>query len=187
MIIHIGSINKTKIEAVTTILADYPDFQKTKTALKIKAFTVSSDVAEQPMTLEETIQGAINRAKNAFNQEQGCNYSIGIESGYYTTKLPELNDMYFNTTICAIYDGKEFYIGQTSSYQESTTIMEIIKAEQVDTSEAYKRAGLTTLQKIGNEHGSVSLLTNGRINRMQYTMEAIRMALIKIEKPELYQ
>ena len=73
-IINIGTKNRPKIEALEDLLKDYPILKD----YKVKAVNASSEVAEQPLSLDETIQGAINRAKNSFRD---CDYSVGIESG----------------------------------------------------------------------------------------------------------
>lgn len=77
MIIAVGSTNQAKILAVKEVIGDLPQFSHAQ----VVAFSTSSGVREQPCSLQETIQGAKNRARNAFDQCKSCNYSFGIESG----------------------------------------------------------------------------------------------------------
>ena len=71
MIINIASHNPTKIEALREIIRDY-DNLNLAAVIDVDGF---SRVSEQPITLEETILGAINRAREAFKD---CDYSVGL-------------------------------------------------------------------------------------------------------------
>lgn len=79
MKIAIGTINKVKIQAVEEVVKDYPLFA----GMQIYPVAVPSEISEQPLSLEEIITGAKNRAKNAFAFSAACAYSFGIESGLF--------------------------------------------------------------------------------------------------------
>ena len=51
--------------------------------IEVSSIDVDSGVPDQPFGLDETIKGAINRAKNAFSDE--FDLSVGIESGLMET------------------------------------------------------------------------------------------------------
>ncbi|MFZ3579810.1 DUF84 family protein [Virgibacillus sp. DJP39] len=70
MKITIGSLNKTKIEAVKEV---FPSDQ-------ILSFPAQSSVSPQPFSDEETRLGAINRAKDCISQNQDT-MGIGLEGG----------------------------------------------------------------------------------------------------------
>lgn len=70
MKVVVGSTNRTKIEAVKNIFSN----------CTIIAKEVPSNVSAQPIGDEETLQGAINRAKAAQAQEENC-IGIGLEGG----------------------------------------------------------------------------------------------------------
>jgi non-canonical (house-cleaning) NTP pyrophosphatase len=44
---------------------------------------VESEISEQPLTLEETKLGSINRSKNAFLMCNNADMAIGVEVGYH--------------------------------------------------------------------------------------------------------
>lgn len=50
--------------------------------VSIEDYNVASGVAEQPLTSEETLKGAMNRAQAALNRSQDADYGMGIEVGY---------------------------------------------------------------------------------------------------------
>ena len=56
MVIAIGSTNEAKILAVKEVLQDSIRFSN----VEVMRLVVSSDVSEQPISLQETIQGAKN-------------------------------------------------------------------------------------------------------------------------------
>ena len=118
MKIIVGSTNKAKIEAVAEILKEYPHLA----GAEVFGVSVESGVADQPMSLDETIAGAMNRARNAF---KGCDYSIGLESGLM--KVPNTKSGYMDFGACAIFDGEEFHLGLSSMWEfPDKRIMELI-------------------------------------------------------------
>ena len=59
MNVNVGSKNITKVQAVEEALSDFPEFS----SAKIISVEVDSGVHKQPKNMEQTVQGAINRAK----------------------------------------------------------------------------------------------------------------------------
>jgi len=177
MKIVVGTKNPSKIEALKEILKQYPDFCGSEISNK----EVASGVSHQPLTLEETIEGAMKRAKNCFGN---CDYSVGLESGLM--KVPETKTGYMDTTACAIYDGKNFHLGLSSCFEYPIKVTKYVLENNAELSDAFRDLGLTTKQKIGEEEGIIGVLTKGKYNRKEYTKEAIRTALIHLENKDLY-
>ena len=73
-VVNVGSKNDIKIEAVRRTLRNYPFLNP----FVIRSLEALSGVSHQPMTLQEIVSGAKNRARNSFSS---CDYSFGIESG----------------------------------------------------------------------------------------------------------
>ena len=177
MIIKVGSKNPAKIEAVTEIIQDY-DLLKGATVVGVE---VESGIVEQPLTLEETIQGAMNRAKNAF---QDCAYSFGLESGLFP--VPHTKSGYMDTGVCAIYDGQQFHLGLSSPFEYPKEITRLVVAEGKNVSAAAKITKLTDHPYVGHAQGMIGIVTKGRVTRKDYTKQAIVTALIHLENPDLY-
>ena len=74
MNIAIGTKNRAKIAAVQKVVACYID------NVQFEAFNVVSHVADQPMSDEETRQGAINRAQEALAISD-AQLAFGLEGG----------------------------------------------------------------------------------------------------------
>ncbi|MBM7649658.1 inosine/xanthosine triphosphatase [Bacillus ectoiniformans] len=78
MKIIIGSKNQPKMQAVIS------GFQRTGIETEVISCSVPSGVSEQPFSDEETITGAVNRAKRALDLENG-DLGVGLEGGVVKT------------------------------------------------------------------------------------------------------
>ncbi len=177
MEILIGTMNDVKIEALKDAIKDYQDIKDAD----IIGVKTGSGVSDQPKTLDETIQGAINRAEGCYRD--GCMFSVGIESGLM--EVQKARTGYIENTVCAIYDGEKTAIGLSSGFECPEKIIECVK-DGKDLNDATKEIGLTSDERIGSKQGLIGLLTRGRIIRKHYTTDAIIMALIQIENKGLY-
>ncbi len=129
------------------------------------------------MSLDETIKGAIKRAQGSFNN---CQYSVGLESGLIS--VPYTQTGYMDVCACAIFDGHNYYLGLSSAWEPPAKIVQYIIQEGLDMNEAAFKAGLTPNKKVGSAEGLVGIVTKGKLSRKEYTKEAIRMALIHLDK-----
>lgn len=177
MKINVGSKNQVKVDAVKETIQNYNFLRSSE----VRGIEVLSNVTDQPKTLEETIGGAKNRAKNAF---QNCNFSFGIEGGLF--KVPSSKSGYMEICACVIFDGNKFHIGMSSAFEFPKKVMELILKDGLDANQAMFKAGLTQNEKIGSDIGVIGFLTKGRLVRKGLTQQAITNALIHLENPELY-
>ena len=92
-----------------------------------------------------------------------------------------------STCTCIIYDGNVNGIGLSSAFESPVQVMDGIISLGMDMNEATYRAGISNNKEISSSEGLVGLLTKGRVLRKDYTKQAIRMALIPFENPELYR
>jgi inosine/xanthosine triphosphatase len=173
MKIKIGTKNKAKLEAVKEIIKDYPHLVNSEVFM----VSVPSGVSDQPKSFEETINGAINRAKNVFKD---CDYGIGLESGWMS--VPMTKSGYMDVCVCAIYDGRECHLGLSSAWEfPNPEVTNSIIKGGLNTSEALHKAGMTNNDNIGSEEGAVGILTKGRMTRKEYSKQALRTALIHLD------
>lgn len=177
MIINVASKNPVKVEAVREVIRDY-DFLK---GAMVNAFEVNSSVSQQPKSLDETVQGAINRARIVFT---GCEYSFGIESGLMS--VPQTRTGHMDFCVCAIYDGSQLYLGLSSAFEFPSKVVQMVFELGIDVNEAFYRCGLTKNRKVGSSDGAIGILTKGRVTRKDYTKQAIQMALMRLENSHLF-
>ncbi|MFA5854170.1 MAG: inosine/xanthosine triphosphatase [Patescibacteria group bacterium] len=174
MKIYVGSLNPAKVEAVREALSDYPLFAN----CEVVGFEASSGVSEQPKSLDETMRGAITRAKHAW-QEGGVGF--GLESGLM--QVPHTETGHMDVCVCAIWDGQKHVTGISSAWECPPEITKMMIEDGMDMQEAFYRSGRTDDPKIGSSIGAIGLLTEGRIDRKAYTKQAIHMAMIHLKKP----
>ena len=177
MRIAVGSKNNVKIEAVREAVRDY-DFLSNA---EVVGIDVNSGVSEQPKSVDETIRGAMNRAKSAF---RNCEYSFGLEDGLM--QVPNTKTDYMNICACAIYDGQNYHIGLSSAFEFPLDVTRLVLKEGLDINQAFYRAGLTKNPKVGSAEGAIGILTHGKLLRKDYTKQAVMMALIHVENSKLF-
>ncbi len=163
MKVYVGSKNPVKLDAVREVFGNYDSHTV------ITAISVSSGVSFQPMSLDETISGAIMRAKEAFSD---CDYSVGIESGLM--RIPYVQSGYLDTEIAVIYNGKRIAVGFSPAYElPEKLVHEVLHGKESD--KAAYDLGLTKNPDVGNAEGIKGLITG--IPRKEFIKLAIRMAL----------
>ena len=175
MKIGVGSKNKTKVNAVAELLRKYPMFDGTE----VFGVDVHIEQFGHPKSLEETVAGAVDRAKQA---HKGNDYGFGIESGLM--KVPQTKSGYMEVAVCAIFDGTQIHLGLSPAFEWPKKVIDAILNKGLDGSQAMKEAGFTQHEKLGEHEGFVGVFTKGRSNRTEYNKAAIVMALIHLENPE---
>ncbi len=167
--IYVASLNRNKVNAVKEV---FPGFI-------VKGIACPSGVSEQPIGLEEIITGAMNRAKRIYDD---CQYSIGIEDGI--SRVPQTTSGYMNFCCCAIYDGRRIYIGLGPAFEYPQDCTRMVIEKGITVSEAF--LPVSGKPDIGYEMGIIGWLTSGRIDRKDYTKQAVEMARIQIDNSDLY-
>ena len=180
MKIIIGTKNKAKVEAVMELVPEYPIFHDAE----IIAVEVDSGVSDQPKGMEETIIGAQNRARKAYESVEKASVGIGLESGIFSA--PHTKTGFLDTTACVLFDGHEFHLGFSSCFEYPKKLIEIVEREGVNISQAAQKAGYSADDKLGSAEGMIGLLTKGRVNRKEYTKQAIITAMIHLENKDQY-
>lgn len=176
--IIVGSKNTVKVSAVRETVANY----KCLANAEVIGIAVSSGVSDQPLSLEETIQGAKNRAQAAYQAGTLC---IGLEGGLM--KIPTSNDEYMHISICSIFDGQQHHLGMSSGFRIPKVVSSLIVGEGLDLNQAMKKCGFTDNPQLGASEGTVGLFTNGRIPRKAYCKQSLTTALISIEQPKYFK
>lgn len=177
MRIGVGSKNRTKVRAIAELLMEYPLFEGSV----VESVLVQVDEFGHPKSLEETIAGAIDRARQA---AEGRDLGFGIEGGLM--EVPHTKTGYMEVAACAIYDGNRPYLGLSPGYEWPPAVLKKILHEGLDGSQAMKAAGLTQHEKLGEHEGFVGIFMKGRMDRVQFNKQAVAMALIQLENPQHY-
>jgi len=177
MKIIVGSKNPNKVEAVREAFGSFKEFRD----IEIVSLSADSGVGEQPKTMEDTVNGAMNRARNAFID---CDLSVGIESGIF--KVPNTKSGYMDSTICALFDGKNYHLGGSPTFEYPKSMVDLVLNEGHDISQAAKKIGLTNNSDVGDAEGIIGILSNGVLDRKSYTKPAVITAIIHLLHPDHY-
>lgn len=179
MIVAVGSTNEAKVLAVKEVLQDSHRFAHTE----VIGLAVGSDVSHQPISLQETIQGAKNRAKNAFHG-YSCTYSFGIESGLM--EAPETSSGYLHVSVCCVYDGIKCYTGLSIGFEIPPQILTLILNQKMDLTQACLHSGITRNTNIGSTEGLIGILTQGKVDRKEYSKQCVMAAVLQLENDHWY-
>lgn len=174
MKVAIGSGNPSKIEAVKMAFkAVYPNEQ-----WEFEGAAVKSGISDQPMSDEESIKGATNRAKRAMEQLKG-DFGVGLEGG-----IQKIGNKWFDSGWIVIID-KKGTIGIASSLRMQTPpkVMEMVE-QGIEVGFADDIIFGTKNSKHSNGH--FGLMTNDAVTRSEAYKDAIISALSRFLHPELF-
>ena len=169
--IAVGSTNPVKIEAVKDVFSSVLGGD-----INVVGLSVPSGVPDQPIG-DETLVGAINRAKLAKEKEQ-ADYGVGIEGG-----IAKFHTKWYSFGITAIYDGKHISTGISGWYElPEWVIDEINKGKEL----GHVMDELLNEKVVKRRFGAVAVFTNNLVDRKELYMHGIKIALGSLLKRELY-
>lgn len=173
MIVAVGSLNPTKITPVEEV------FLKHFPGVIVKGVTVSSNVADQPMDIDEMYKGALTRAKNALKAVKGAQYGVGIEGGLHKHSFG-----WFEHSIVVIINKKNHIgIGASGGLVLPEIIMSSIhKGKNLE--EAIDAHFKTN--KIGEGIGMFGIMTKGVVTRSEGVKHGVAFALARFLHKDVY-
>jgi len=166
MIVAVATENPSKVRAVE--LAFREAFPAKN--LDVHQVVCDSVTPEQPFD-DEIQRGAVRRARAAA-QGPDADYGVGIEAGLLT--LPG-SDRRLSVQVCVIEDRDGVTsVGLGPGYQLPADILRAVAAGE-PLRDAFERV---LAQQDPERRGAIYYLTNGRIDRTDLTLQAVRMALV---------
>lgn len=173
IVVNCGTKNPAKLKGIKEAFSQFFDSN-------IKGFDVPSGVSNQPIGLKQILKGAKNRAIEAYKLGK-CDYSVGYEAGIFP--FPNKTG-YFDTGICVIYDGKDFYYGGSPLFEYPKFIIKKVFEEGKEVGVAMDEHLKSKNTK--NKGGVIGHLTDNKIRRSDYVGISVLMAIIALRKKELY-
>lgn len=177
--IAVGSQNKAKNLAVKIAFKKaFPDYE-----IETHGFDVESGVSLQPLTNEETLAGAMNRAKNAGVQLEDHDYAVGLEGG-----IVKVDRVVMLVGWVAIYKAGsgEPGVGHSSGL--------LLPEHMASALLAGEELGPLLQEMLGDEENTIrhtlganGILSNGLYTREQEFTDATTAALARFVSPTLYQ
>ncbi len=174
MIVAVGSTNPTKIDPVRSV------FQHHFGEVEVIGVPVSSGVSEQPMSEDETYQGALNRAKAALEKIPEATYGVGIEGGLRKTSFG-----WYENSIVVIVDRKgTIGIGASGGLVLPNKIMDKIHNGK-NLEEAVDEVFGT--KKIGQGIGMFGIMTKEVVTRTEGVRHGVAFALSRFLHATVYE
>jgi inosine/xanthosine triphosphatase len=170
-----GTTNPAKIKAVSIAFSKlYPDRHHDIIPTK-----VDSGVSAQPMSSQESITGATNRAARALKQVGSATYGVGLEGG-----LEEINGEWFDCGWCVIVD-RHGIQGVASSARIITppAIMKLIEQGQ-ELGDAIDN--VFNRENSKQAEGHFGLMTNNAVTRTDGYVHAVCLAFTRFLHPKLF-
>ena len=166
VVIAVGTTNTAKIQSVklaikriSTVCPEFENFQ-------VIGCGVSTTVSKQPMSDQESLDGATQRALGALLLNSDADYGIGIESG-----LQDIGSLWFESgwVVCVSKAGQKG-IASSDRYEIRPHIVELIRSG-LELSDAIEQ--VLGVEKVRTGSGFSGLITNNLINRTDSYVNAV--------------
>jgi inosine/xanthosine triphosphatase len=164
MRVVVGSTNPVKVDAVKAI------FSSLYSTFELKGIDVDIEIPGQPFDVEESVRGAILRAKHALVKGD---IGVGIEAGLVEISQP-ITD-YLDVHYCAIDDGEKVTVGSSSGFEHPQSVLEEVRKGKT-VGEAMEE--LSGINDIGTKEGAVGYLSKGHLTRFELCKQAVLAAMI---------
>jgi len=174
--VAVGTRNPVKVKAVHRVFSKY--FQEVE-VLKVE---VTPSVPAQPIGFEETIRGAVERAREALVKAQ-ADYGVGIEAGMLP--MPYTLTGYVDQQFAAIADPSgTVTIGGGPCFEYPPLVVVKVLSEGIEVNEVMSR--IAGVEDLGKKQGAIGFLSRGIMNRTELTEAAVLMALLPRINRDLY-
>lgn len=161
--VAVGSLNKIKIEATKEAFKEY--FEE----VDIKPIYVK--YIDQPLSIEETVKGAIYRAEYALKNIE-ADYGVGIEAG-----LVNVLGYNLNIQIAAVKRDNKIYLGFGPAFQLPKVVEELV-LKGLELEKAIEK--IFNIKDIGEKGGIIEIMSKGKIDRKMLITYAVKMALVRV-------
>jgi inosine/xanthosine triphosphatase len=177
-LVAVGSANPAKKKGV--LLA----FSRTFGGVRLRQVDTTSLVRTQPMSLEETIEGAQERAMFALEFARP-DYGVGVEAGLFAMGKGWPGH-YLNLQIAAVVDfSGHLSFGCSSGFPIPEKFVSRLKQNRKELD--HYAHELTGAKKVHEEHGIIYHLSGKRLSRVEMTEQCVSMALIPWLNKKTYE
>ena len=173
--IAVGSKNPVKIESARAgFEAMFPD-----KSFSAEGYDVASGVSDQPMSSEETLQGATNRAQALRDLCPTADFFVGIEGGIETIN----NTLIASAWIVVINRSGYSTLGRSGAFPLPPSVKRL-----VDSGVELGHANDQVFEQHNSKQqgGAVASLTGGVITRHSLYEHAMVLALASFKHPDLF-
>lgn len=172
--IVISSTNPVKVNATSEAFkTSFPDEK-----FEVEAISVESNVSNQPMSEQETMNGALNRVNNAQKLRPEADYWVGIEGG-----IQRIENSMITFAWVVVKNGNKIGKGRSASFFLPAQIVDLInQGKELGDADDVVFGKSNSKQ----QNGAVGILTQDLITRTSLYVPAIILALIPFKNNSFY-
>lgn len=194
--VRVGSENRAKLEAVGMALRALAASEADGLAISVVAVDVTSGVPEQPIGIEQIVEGARQRARAALASGP-CALAVGIEDG-----LASMGGLGADNIGCAwVTDGEREAHGFSAAFAYPSRCLEPALRDRAPIGTLFDALWQQTRQRTrprppsgdaqagsesGRREGNIGKLSGGRLSRSSYGSQAVLCALVPFLHVDLY-
>ena len=171
--VAVGSANPVKLAAARAVLADLAPHAS------VEGIEVASGVPDQPWGDEETIRGALARARAAL-AAAGADLAVGFEGGVVEDANGAVRTCAWAAVVAA--DGRESVGGSLAMPLPPA----VVRALRAGTELGHAIDALTGESDTKHRGGAVAVLTAGRIDRRAAYEVILTYAMARVLRAELW-
>lgn len=176
MLVAVGSKNKIKIQAVRLA------FKRLDVHVEVVGVNIETSTPPQPIGIDDTVKGAIERASEALEKKRNATLGVGIEAGLVSWGV---SLRYLDQHVVAIKDRRgSLTFGGSPAFECPPRITAQVLERKIELDEAFEE--VTGLRKIGKSSGIIGFLSEDKIVRRDLVEEAVLMALMPWLRPSDY-
>jgi inosine/xanthosine triphosphatase len=176
----VASHNPVKIAAAKEgFLRMFPEDE-----IQVEGISVPSGVPDQPFSSQETLLGAMNRAKAAREKAPQADFWVGIEGGVTVEPMGELTKgELWALAWVTVLNKNQVGKGCTGTFALPPQIADLVhQGKELGEADDIVFGRINSKQ----ENGAVGLLTENAIDRAAYYIQAVILALIPFKNVNLY-
>ncbi|MGG1663410.1 DUF84 family protein [Brevibacillus sp. NRS-1366] len=141
--------------------------------------SVPSGISDQPMSEDETITGAINRAKTVLEALPEAQIGLGLEGGLMYDE--HFTRQWYLISVCAAWNGQQLFFGKGLSFPIPNLAVQRIQQEKIELSTIIDEWSQTTHSN--HRGGAYALLTDDRVRRADVFRDAVIAAITPFVSP----
>ena len=174
MLVIVGSENRIKISAVQKA------FQLFNFDAEIIGVDVKTSVTDQPIGINETVKGALERASGALIKRPDADLGVGVEAG-----LVKWFSRYLDQHVAIIVDRRGgVTLGVGPAFELPPRVLSTVLGENLELDAAFEK--VVGIKNVGKSMGVIGFVSKGKILREELVEAAVLMALAPRLMPREY-
>ena len=180
MKIGIGSKNNAKVLAVKSAFAKLAQAFDQPAFLSADYFAISTrtSIPEMPLSTEQIVEGAIERARFTFNTLPSLDFALGLEGGTFPLISPSLDGkpQFFLQNYVYVFNGQRGFLGSSPALPLPERVIYALYREHRELAEVMDE--LTGKEDVRSNEGAFGVFTHDLLPRSASFEVAVINAMV---------